>query len=87
VRRPVGNIGIFSRIRAGLRYLLIRPVTRNRILSSKLAVACVTAFLATIAISVSGLIAGTIAFGWHPVATPAGVSFSTSAAVGKLRHG
>jgi ABC-2 type transport system permease protein len=39
---------------------------------------------ATILISLSGLIAGTIFFGWHPVLTPDGTVFSQGSAIGKL---
>ena len=41
-----------------LRYLLVRPVSRSRLLFSKLMVTCVLALIATVVISVSGLIAG-----------------------------
>lgn len=50
-----------------LRYLLLRPVSRSRLLTAKLIVAAALAFVATVLVSLSGLIAGTIAFGWHPV--------------------
>ena len=65
-----------------LRYLLLRPVRRSRLLASKLAVAGLMALAATLVIVVTGLVAGTIAFGWHPVR--AGV-FEISAASGSLR--
>jgi ABC-2 type transport system permease protein len=67
-----------------LRYLLLRPVRRTRVFQSKLAVACLLTLAAAICISVSGLIAGTIAFGWHPVQTPDGTVFSQGSALGKL---
>jgi ABC-2 type transport system permease protein len=65
-----------------LRYLLLRPVRRPRLLASKLAVAGLMAVVATLVIVVTGLVAGTIAFGWHPVR--AGF-FEISAAQGSLR--
>jgi ABC-2 type transport system permease protein len=52
-----------------LRYLLIRPVTRSRVLLAKLAVASVLSLAATMTISVASLAAGIAAFGWHPVLT------------------
>jgi len=67
-----------------LRYLLIRPVSRSRVLSSKLVVAGMMAVLATSLIVLSGLIAGTIAFGWHPVVTPDGPTLSQGSAIAKL---
>ncbi|TMB99389.1 MAG: ABC transporter permease [Chloroflexi bacterium] len=67
-----------------LRYLLLRPVSRGRLLFDKLIVVVVMAILATLFIAVSGLIAGTIAFGWHAVATPDGIEFGQGSALGKL---
>jgi len=67
-----------------LRYLLVRPVSRSRLLFSKLMVTCVLALIATVVISVSGLIAGVIFFGWHPVLTPSFQSFSQSEALWKI---
>jgi len=67
-----------------LRYLLVRPVSRSRLLFSKLIVSCVLALIATVVISVSGLIAGIIFFGWHPVLTPSFQSFSQSEALWKI---
>ncbi len=70
-----------------LRYLLVRPVSRPRLLATKLLVVSTLSIAATIAISVVALIAGVIAFGWHPVLTPAFLSVSQGAAVGKLAIG
>ncbi|MEO8457902.1 MAG: ABC transporter permease [Chloroflexota bacterium] len=67
-----------------LRYLLLRPISRNTILRSKLSVACLLALSATVLIATSALIAGTIAFGWHPVQTPDGSVFSQTSAMEKL---
>jgi ABC-2 type transport system permease protein len=53
-----------------LRYLLIRPVSRSRLLSGKLGVATVLALAATLLITITGLAGGTIAFGWHPIVIP-----------------
>ncbi|HEX2192655.1 MAG TPA: ABC transporter permease subunit [Acidimicrobiales bacterium] len=55
-----------------LRYLLIRPVTRGRLLATKLAVVLALALAATVAVAVSGLVSGTVAFGWDGVVTPFG---------------
>jgi ABC-2 type transport system permease protein len=51
-----------------LRYLLIRPVTRTRLLASKLAIVALLVVLATLLIPIFGLAAGLPAFGWHDVA-------------------
>ena len=48
-----------------LRYLLVRPVTRVRLVMAKLTVAYVLTLIAILVIVGAGLIAGTIAFGWH----------------------
>jgi ABC-2 type transport system permease protein len=48
-----------------LRYLLVRPVSRARLVVAKLTVAYVLTLIAIIVIVGAGLIAGTIAFGWH----------------------
>jgi ABC-2 type transport system permease protein len=50
-----------------LRYTLVRPVGRARLLAAKLAMALVFAVIATLLVVVTGLIAGGIAFGWHRI--------------------
>src|ERR1700730_3749937 len=50
-----------------LRALLARPVRRERLLGVKLSISVALAFLATIIIVVTALVAGVIAFGWHPL--------------------
>jgi ABC-2 type transport system permease protein len=67
-----------------LRYLLVRPVTRNRLLGAKLAVSAVLALAATFVVPVVGLMAGTLAFGWHPVTTPSLTVLSQGSALGRL---
>jgi ABC-2 type transport system permease protein len=57
-----------------LRYLLIRPVARGRLLAGKLSVVLLLALAATLLIAVTALAGGVAAFGWHPVAIP---SFSS----------
>ena len=61
-----------------LRYLLIRPVSRSRLLTGKLGVAAILAVAATLLITITGLIAGIIAFGWHPVVVPVFASRSST---------
>ena len=50
-----------------LRFLLVRPVGRGRLLGAKLVTVAVFALLATALIVVAGLVSGVIAFGWHPL--------------------
>ncbi len=67
-----------------LRYLLVRPVTRNRLLAAKLIVAGLLAVAATILVSLVALAVGTLAFGWHPVTTPYLGSLSPLSALGRF---
>ncbi|HXW38534.1 MAG TPA: ABC transporter permease subunit [Acidimicrobiales bacterium] len=67
-----------------LRYLLVRPISRNRLLGSKLLIAAALAVVATFAVSAVGLAVGTVAFGWHPVTTPTLTTVSQTGAVGRL---
>ncbi|MFZ2057266.1 MAG: ABC transporter permease [Acidimicrobiales bacterium] len=52
-----------------LRYLLVRPVTRPRVLGSKLGVSLVLAVGTTVLIPITGTIVGIAFFGLHPVHT------------------
>jgi ABC-2 type transport system permease protein len=70
-----------------LRAMLTRPVGRGRLLLAKLESTLLLAFLATALISISGLIAGVIAFGWHPLSLsfgPLGLHESTGQIIGNL---
>ena len=53
-----------------LRYLLMRPVSRARLLIAKAFVAGVLIWAATILVTLAALIAGLILFGAHPVTIP-----------------
>jgi ABC-2 type transport system permease protein len=53
-----------------LRYLLLRPVSRHRVLLAKLVVVLVLSLTATIIIATTGIIESVVAFGWKPVLTP-----------------
>jgi len=59
-----------------LRGVLMRPVSRPKLLASKLFVACVLTLVATAAITVTAVIVGSIVFGWHGVLTPFGAPLS-----------
>ena len=56
---------------ASLRYLLAAPVPRARLLRQKLAVALAYATVAVVSFPAMSLLAGTVAFGWHPLRLPA----------------
>ena len=55
-----------------LRSLLVRPVPRAALLGRKLAAALLLALAASTLVPVSGLLAGTLAYGWGPLLTPFG---------------
>jgi ABC-2 type transport system permease protein len=59
-----------------LRYLLVRPVTRRRLLSTKLLIAFGLTAAATFAVTISGLASGIAFFGWKPLQGP--LIFTTS---------
>ncbi len=50
-----------------LRYMLLRPIGRGRLLSAKLVVTAVLLVAATIALTATATIAGGIAFGFEPI--------------------
>jgi ABC-2 type transport system permease protein len=50
-----------------LRYLLARPVARRRVLTAKVVVAGLFSLAAVVVVPVTGLLAGLVAFGWHPL--------------------
>jgi ABC-2 type transport system permease protein len=53
-----------------LRYVLMRPVARGKLLVAKATVAGVLIWAATILVAVAGLVAGVVLFGAHPVTVP-----------------
>jgi ABC-2 type transport system permease protein len=67
-----------------LRALLVRPITRRRLLTSKLASAGVLALAAVFIVPINGLLLGGLAFGWDPLQVPGGPTQSTSHIVGSL---
>jgi len=50
-----------------LRYMLLRPLRRGRLLAAKLVVAAVLAVLATVALTATATVMGGIAFGFEPI--------------------
>ncbi|MER7662404.1 MULTISPECIES: ABC transporter permease [unclassified Streptomyces] len=69
---------------SSLRYLLAAPVPRSRLLWSKLAVALGFSAAAMVLLPLVALIAGTIAYGWGPLALPTGGSLATGDTVPRL---
>jgi ABC-2 type transport system permease protein len=68
-----------------LRFLLTRPIGRPRLLLAKFAIGAFLAGLVTVLVSLSGLVAGGIAFGFKGVDVPiAGVHQSASQLVAHL---
>jgi ABC-2 type transport system permease protein len=52
-----------------LRYLLAVPVPRARLLGTKLLVALASSLVALVVLTGTALLAGTLRYGWHPLAT------------------
>ena len=50
-----------------LRYLLVRPVSRQRLLASKATIAAAFSVGAVAVVCVTSLLSGALAFGWHPL--------------------
>jgi ABC-2 type transport system permease protein len=68
-----------------LRYLLAAPVPRARLLRQKLVVALAYSTVAVTSFPVMSLIAGTVAFGWHPLRLPGtGAVLTTGPAVARM---
>jgi ABC-2 type transport system permease protein len=66
-----------------LRALLVRPIPRGRLLAAKLTTVTLLALIAVALVLVTGVIAGVVAFGWHPLAT-AGVHQTAGQILGNL---
>src|ERR1022692_96447 len=70
---------------ASLRYLLAAPVPRSRLLRQKLIVALGYSSVAVISLPLMALLAGTVAFGWHPLRLPGiGVDLPSGTAFARL---
>jgi len=67
-----------------LSYLLLRPVSRRSLLASKLAVVVTLVLAATLVLSLAAVVAGIVAFGWHPLDTTDGTTISAGAALGRI---
>ena len=67
-----------------LRYLLTRPISRARLLRTKLVVASLYSFAAVLLVPVASVAMGTIAFGWSAVQTPLAGALGVNTGVSRL---
>jgi ABC-2 type transport system permease protein len=77
-----------------LRYVLARPVSRTRVLWSKASVAGLLSVAAVATLTAAALVAGAVAFGWHPLhiidggrsapGHPVSTTLSTGSLLGEL---
>ena len=67
-----------------LGYLLVRPVTRRRLLASKLLVVAVLILAATALVTLLAVVDGLLAFGWRPVETPSGTTLPAGIALARI---
>lgn len=68
-----------------LRYLLMRPVSRVRLLVAKAAVAGVLIWAATALVAIAALVAGVVLFGAHSVTVPATGNFGSGQLLGTFQ--
>jgi ABC-type transport system involved in multi-copper enzyme maturation permease subunit len=70
---------------SSLRYLLAAPVPRSRLLRQKLIVALAYSVAGVTYLTAMALLAGTAAFGWHPLLLPGtGIQLPAGAALGRV---
>ena len=67
-----------------LRYLLAAPVPRTRLLMQKLKVSLTLSFFAIVLLITTSWVVGAIAFGFKPLQTPLGVTFSNGLAIERI---
>jgi ABC-2 type transport system permease protein len=67
-----------------LGYLLVRPVTRERLLLSKLLVVASLILAAAVTITLLAVADGLIAFGWQPIETPSGATIAADTALARI---
>ncbi len=69
---------------SSLRYLLAAPVPRGRLLRQKLLVALGYSALSLVLLPAVALVVGRLAYGWHPVHTPLGDTYSANEGLGAV---
>ncbi|MGH2807430.1 MAG: ABC transporter permease [Actinomycetota bacterium] len=67
-----------------LRYLLVRPVRRTRLLAAKFATVMALSGIATIVIVAAAALSGSLAFGWGPIELPFGITIPLGESLAKL---
>ena len=67
-----------------LRYLLAAPVPRTRLLMQKLKVSLTLSFIAIVLLIATSWVVGAIAFGFKPLQTPLGSTFSNGVAIERI---
>ena len=67
-----------------LRYLLVRPVSRNRLLLAKLAVVGTLVAFAVVLVVVAAIVGGLIGFGGGALKTPSGDSIGGGEAIARM---
>ncbi|HUL86322.1 MAG TPA: ABC transporter permease [Actinomycetota bacterium] len=67
-----------------LRYLLLRPVRRTRLVLAKYTSAMTLLGFLVLATVLSGVVCGAVAFGLHPMPTLSGTTLSVVAALGRI---
>lgn len=67
-----------------LRYLLTRPLSRARLLRTKLVVAALYSLAAVVTVPVASLAMGAVAFGWSAVQTPLAGALGVNTGVSRL---
>ncbi len=69
---------------SSLRYLLAAPVPRTRLLITKAIVALILSVASVALLTAVALLAGTLAYGWGPLQSPAGASLAAGDALWRL---
>ena len=72
---------------ASLRYLLVAPVQRARLLTSKLVIGVASTLLATVLLPAWGLLVGGVAYGWDPLTNPIGENLTWGQFLPRLAAG
>jgi len=67
-----------------LRYLLVSPVPRTRLLLQKIKVSLTLSLIAVLLVPLSAWIVGAIAFGFKPLQTPLGATFDNATALSRI---
>ena len=67
-----------------LRYLLAAPVPRTRLLMQKLKVSLTLSFIAIVLLIATSWVVGALAFGFKPLQTPLGSTFSNGVAIERI---